>query len=126
MRFSLDLDASKYFIKAYGPGWIKVNEQEIRQSAIVTPERLVTDWPPQAFADLAESHFDWIARLEPEIVLLGTGSRLHFPHSRLTRSLMGRSIGLEFMDTAAACRTYNIVMLEGRRVAAALLMITPD
>ena len=126
MRFSLDLDASKYFIKAYGPGWIKVSEQEIRHSAIVTPERLVTDWPPQTFADLAESHFDWIARLEPEIVLLGTGSRLHFPHSRLTRGLMARSIGVEVMDTAAACRTYNIVMLEGRRVAAALLMITPD
>lgn len=124
MRFSLDLDANKYFIKAYGPGWINVNEREIHQSVIVTPECLVTDWPPQAFADLDESHFDWIAQMEPEIVLLGTGSRQQFPPSRLLRTLVARGIGVEVMDTTAACRTYNVVMLEGRRVAAALLMLT--
>lgn len=123
MRFSLDTDASRYVIKSYGPGWININEREIRRSVIVTPERLVADWPPQIFADLEERHFEAIQPLEPEIVLLGTGDRQRFPHPRLTRSLLERGIGVEVMDTAAACRTYNIIMLEGRRVAAALLMM---
>ncbi|MFO1371949.1 MAG: Mth938-like domain-containing protein [Candidatus Competibacteraceae bacterium] len=124
MRFSLDLDTNKHSIKAYGPGWVNINEREIRHSVIVSPERLVTDWPPQTFEDLAEPHFEWIAQLEPEIVLLGTGSRQRFPQPRMTQALLARGMGVEVMDTAAACRTYNIIMLEGRRVAAALLMIT--
>lgn len=122
MRFSLDTDANRYSIRSYGPGWIKVNDQEIRRSVIVTPEQLVLDWEPQIFADLVEAHFERIAELEPEIVLLGTGSRQRFPHPRLTQALLGHGIGVEVMDTAAACRTYNVIMLEGRRVAAALLL----
>ncbi|MDS4019843.1 MAG: Mth938-like domain-containing protein [Candidatus Competibacter sp.] len=123
MRFSLDIDTGRHFIKGYGPGWINVNEREIHRSVIVTPDRLVTDWPPQTFADLEEMHFEAIARLEPEIVLLGTGSRQRFPRSRLIQSLLAHGTGVEVMDTAAACRTYNIIMLEERRVAAALLMM---
>jgi len=91
---------------------------------IVTPERLVSDWPPQTFGDLVEAHFEVIASLEPEVVLLGTGSRQRFPRPPLIRSLLARGVGVEIMDTAAACRTYNIIMLEGRRVAAALLLLT--
>jgi uncharacterized protein len=71
---------------------------------------------------LAEAHFEVIAGLEPEIVLLGTGGRQRFPRPSLLRSLLARGVGVEIMDTAAACRTYNIIMLEGRRVAAALLL----
>ena len=89
---------------------------------IVTPERLVSDWLPQTFGDLVEAHFEAIADLEPEIVLLGTGSRQRFPRPSLLRSLLAHGVGVEIMDTAAACRTYNIIMLEGRRVAAALLL----
>ncbi len=113
MRFSLDTDANRYSIRSYGPGWITVNEQEIRHSVIVTPAQLVLDWEPQAFTDLVEMHFEKIAGLEPEIVLLGTGSRQQFPHPRLTQALLAHGI---------ACRTYNVIMLEGRRVAAALLL----
>lgn len=123
MRFSLEIDANRHFIRSYGPGWVNVSEREIRQSLIVTPERVVTDWPPSTFADLEEVHFETVARLEPEIVVLGTGSRQHFPHPRLIRPLLLKGIGMEIMDTAAACRTYNVIMLEGRRVAAALLLI---
>jgi len=123
MRFSLEIDAHRYFVRSYGSGWVNISEREIRQSLIVTPEQLVTDWPPQAFADLEESHFEAVAQLTPEIVVLGTGSRQQFPSPRLIRSLLAKGIGVEVMDTAAACRTYNIIMLEGRRVAAALLMI---
>ncbi|MBE2294967.1 MAG: Mth938-like domain-containing protein [Phycisphaerales bacterium] len=122
MRFSLDIDTSQHFVRGYGSGWVKINDQEIRRSVIVTPEQLVTDWPPQTFADLEEAHFEVIAQLEPEIVLLGTGDRQRFPHPRLMQALMARGIGVEVMDTSAACRTYNIIMLESRRVAAALLL----
>ncbi|HCB12019.1 MAG TPA: hypothetical protein DEP36_00385 [Gammaproteobacteria bacterium] len=123
MRFSLNTDTNRYFIKSRGPGWVNVNEQQIHRSVIVTPDQLVTDWPPQTFVDLEERHFEAIVALEPEIVLLGTGDRQRFPHPRLTQSLLAQGIGVEVMDTAAACRTYNIIMLEDRRVAAALLMI---
>ncbi len=123
MRFSLDIDTRRYFIKGYGPGWINVNDQEIRRSVIVTPDRLLTDWPPQTFADLEESHFQTLLELEPEIVLLGTGDRQRFPRSQLTRALLARGVGVEVMDSSAACRTYNIIMMEDRRVAAALLMM---
>ena len=122
MRFSLDNDASHYSITSYGPDWVRVGQQAFRRSLIVTPERLVSDWLPQTFGDLVEAHFEAITDLEPEIVLLGTGSRQRFPRPSLLRSLLARGVGVEIMDTAAACRTYNIIMLEGRRVAAALLL----
>ena len=125
MRFSLDSDANHYSITSYGPDWIKVNTQEFRRSLIVTPEQLISDWPPRTFDDLVEAHFEAIASLEPklEIVLLGTGVRQRFPRPSLLHPLLERGVGVEVMDTAAACRTYNIIMLEGRRVAAALLLL---
>jgi uncharacterized protein len=123
MRLSLDFAGNANIIRAYGEGWITVNDQAIRQSVIITPERLITDWPPQHFKHLIEAHFRLIAELNPEIVLLGTGSRQHFPHPRLTRPLLSQGVGVEVMATDAACRTYNIIMAEGRRVVAALLMI---
>ena len=123
MRFNLDIDSQRYYIKSYGPGWINVNQQEIRRSVIVSPEQLVTDWPPQTFADLEEIHFEAILPLEPEIELLGTGNRQRFPRPALTRALLARGVGVEVMDTSAACRTYNVIMLEDRRVAVALLLM---
>ena len=123
MRISLDATDASYVIRAYGEGAITVNERVVRRSAIVMPERFVPDWPPQHFDELHEHHFEQLAELAPEIVILGTGNRQRFPHPALTRPLMDRGIGVEIMDTAAACRTYNIIMAEGRRIAAALLMI---
>ena len=78
-------------------------------------------WEAASFEALSEEHFAGLAALAPEIVLLGTGPRLRFPHPRLTRPLTGARIGLEVMDLNAACRTYNILVSEDRRVAAALL-----
>ena len=123
MRFSLDIDTRRHFIKGYGPGWININEREVRRSVIVAPDQLVTDWPPQTFADLEESHFAAILQLEPEIALLGTGNRQRFPHPKLTQALLAHGVGVEVMDTPAACRTYNIIMMEDRRVVVALLMM---
>ena len=122
MRFSLDADVNHYSIRQYGPGWITVNDLEIRRSVIITPDQLVLDWPPQTFSDLEEPHFAVIAALKPEIVLLGTGAHQRFPHPRLTQALLACGAGVEIMDMSAACRTYNVIMLEGRRVAAALLL----
>ena len=86
------------------------------------PDRIV-DWGPHSAGGLALKDFLLIADLQPEVVVLGTGSRLQFPAPAATQPLIQARIGLEVMDTAAACRTYNILMGEGRRVAAALLMI---
>lgn len=104
----------------YGEGYVQLNGERRDTSLIVLPER-VLEWEPQSFAALAEAHFALLADLKPEVVLLGTGSRLRFPHPRLTAPLARAGIGLEVMDVQAACRTYNILMAEERRVAAALV-----
>ena len=122
MRLNLDFDKTRHLIRAYREGCITINEQDIHQSLIVTPDRLITDWPPQHFAQLHENHFQIIEQLQPEIVLLGTGKCHRFPQPRLTSRLLRRRIGVEVMSTAGACRTYNIVVAEGRRVVAALLI----
>lgn len=123
MRLSLDTPDNFNIIRAYDAGWINVNGEQIGQSVLVLPQQLLTDWPPQQFAELTEAHFARIADLKPELVLLGTGARQQFPHPRLTRPLHAAGIGLEVMDTRAACSTYNIILAEGREVLAALLMI---
>ena len=126
MRFELDHDTHHHTINGYGPDWVKVGERTFRQSLIVTPAQVVSDWPPQTFAALTAADFAAIAALTPEIVLLGTGSRQQFPAPALLRVFVAGGVGVEVMTTAAACRTYNIVMLEGRRVAVALLLADDD
>ncbi len=123
MHFTLETDANRYIVTSYGLGWITVNKRELRQSLIVTPEVLVTDWTPHDISDLEISHFEMVSQLAPEIILLGTGNKQRYLHPRLIRPLLVNGVGVEIMDTAAACRTYNITMLEGRKVAAALFMI---
>lgn len=105
----------------YGEGFVLLNGERRESNLLVLPER-VMDWPPASFDALTEAHFALIAELQPEVVLLGTGARLRFPHPRLTASLARAGIGLEVMDVQAACRTYNILMAEERVVAAALLL----
>ncbi|OGI44308.1 MAG: hypothetical protein A2V92_04410 [Candidatus Muproteobacteria bacterium RBG_16_65_31] len=123
MKIHLETGAGQNMIRAYGPGLITVNRAEYRASLIVTPRQIVPDWAPRSVAELARAHFVAVIGLAPEVVLLGTGARLRFPDTACTRALLEAKIGLEVMDTGAACRTYNILMAEGRRVAAALLMI---
>ncbi|HEX6265354.1 MAG TPA: Mth938-like domain-containing protein [Burkholderiales bacterium] len=104
----------------YGEGYVMVNGERRDSSVVVLPDRVV-GWPARAFDSLAREDFSFISELKPEIVLLGTGARQRFPHPRLTRSLAEAGIGLEVMDVQAACRTYNILVAEERKVAAALL-----
>lgn len=108
-------------VTGYGPGWIEINAVRHEGALLVQPEADVLAWPVSAFEALAAADFDAIAALEPDLVLLGTGARQRFVHPRLINALASRRIGVECMDTAAACRTYNILMTEGRRVLAALL-----
>ena len=105
----------------YGEGYVMINRQRYEHSLVVQPDRLVTDWQPAGFDALEAADFARLAELKPEIVLLGTGARLRFPRPELTRALMEARIGLEVMDVQAACRTYNILAAEERKVAAALL-----
>lgn len=104
----------------YGEGYVQVNGERRETSLVVLPER-VLDWEPATFDALTEAHFARLAALAPEVVLLGTGNRLRFPHPRLTAPLARAGIGLEVMDVQAACRTYNILVAEERVVAAALV-----
>jgi len=123
MRFAEDDHTGRYRIQAYASGQVTVNHETLTGSLIVSPDRLIRDWPPQVFEDLTAAHLALALSLEPEILILGTGDRLRFPHPRLTGEIQRRGVGVEVMDTAAACRTYNILLGEQRRVAAALLMI---
>lgn len=135
MQFSREMDPFSHCIRAYGRGEITVvlpydpqqpppsRHETLHRSLIITPAKLIRDWPPQRFEDLEQRHFDSIADLHPEIVLFGSGQRLRWPAQVLTQTLLARGIGVEVMDTPAACRTYNILMADERNVAAALLMV---
>jgi uncharacterized protein len=107
---------------AYGEGYVAVNGRRIESSVIVLPERIVEDWGATGFEALSAGHMAALAGLDREVVLLGTGKRLRFPKPELMRPLAQAGIGVEVMDVQAACRTYNILASEGRRVAAALLL----
>ena len=123
MRFAQDDSEGRFQIQAYGPGELTVNAETLTHSLIVSPERLIRDWVPQSFDDLSHEHLSVVVELRPEILILGTGSRQRFPRADVIGPLQAQGIGVEVMDTAAACRTYNVLVSERRRVAAALLMI---
>jgi uncharacterized protein len=106
----------------YGPGYVLVNQQRYEKSLVVLPGQPVQDWPPVRFEELAPEYFELVLALSPEIVLLGTGATLRFPRPEVTRPLIEAGIGVEVMDIQAACRTYNILVAEERKVAAALLL----
>jgi uncharacterized protein len=106
----------------YGPDYVEVNGQRYTHSLIVTTERVVEPWPVETWSALCAAHFVRLTELAPTLVLLGSGTRQRFPHPSLTRALIDARIGLEVMDTRAACRTYNILAAEGRNVAAAIVV----
>jgi len=109
-------------ISGYGPGWVGVNGQKIAHSVIVSSRGERIEWPAARFEELGPEHFAQLAQLDCEVVIFGSGSRIRFPQAAWLKPLMARRIGVETMDTAAACRTYNILAQEGRSVAAALLL----
>jgi uncharacterized protein len=109
-------------ISGYGPGWVGVNGEKITHSVIVasTGERI--EWNASRFEDLGPQHFEQVAKVGAEVAIFGSGSRIRFPKPAWLKPLIDARVGLETMDTAAACRTYNILAQEGRRVVVALLL----
>ena len=112
-------------ISGYGPGWVGVNGEKITRSIIISSKGERIEWPSSRFEDLGPEHFAQLAQLDAEVVIFGSGARIRFPKAAWLQPLMARRIGIETMDTAAACRTYNILAQEGRSVAAALLLEPP-
>ena len=125
MKIQLETGVGRYLVRAYAPGKITIGETIYTSSLILTPQDVIADWSPRVFDELAATHFDALADLKPEMVILGTGARLRFPAPACLAPLARAGIGVEVMDTAAACRTYNILASDGRRVVGALLMIEP-
>jgi uncharacterized protein len=109
-------------IRGYVKNRITIGDRTYRSSLIISPHRIIEDWQPQSTGDLTEADFKLMLELDPELVLLGTGERLRFPHQSITQPLMRQSVGLEVMGTAAACRTYNVLAHEGRNVVASLIV----
>ena len=113
-------------ILGYGPGWIGLGSngvaEKIERSIVIGSRGEKFDWNCTRFEDLTAQHFAQLAQTQPELVIFGSGTRLRFPPPALLRALMEKRIGLETMDTLAACRTYNILAGEGRQVLAALLI----
>ena len=106
---------------AYGPDHVMVSGELYSNSIVVMAEEVRNDWHAARFDELNEAHFSYFLALKPEILLLGTGAQQRFPHPRLYRALTEAHIALECMDTPAACRTYNILVAEDRKVVAAIL-----
>jgi uncharacterized protein len=121
MKFHLSTSAGNVFT-GYGDDYVRLGIVVYRENVVVTPERIVTGWCRAGFDALTDADFAAVAQLQPEIVLLGTGARQRFPSPRLTRALTAAGIGLDVMDTPAACRTFNILAAEERKVAVAILL----
>lgn len=133
MQLNLDNNLKQYSIRAYDAEGIQIIVpaaqadsdrpviQRINYSIILSPQRM-QPWSPTGLEDLELEHFEELLEWEPEVALFGSGSRLCFPSPELLAPLHRRGIGIEVMDTAAACRTFNILASEGRRVTAAMLM----
>ncbi|MBT9508537.1 Mth938-like domain-containing protein [Rhodoferax sp.] len=109
-------------ISGYGPGWIGIGNEKITRSVVIGSGGERFDWLCSHFSDLNVSHFAQLADLNAELIIFGSGERIRFPRPAWIKPLIDKQTGIETMDTQAACRTYNILAGEGRRVVVALLL----
>ncbi len=121
MKFSLNTPGGVNLITHYRAGAVVVDGQTLTRSFVVAPDSLIEEWRPQTFAELTGQDLEEVVALEPEVALLGTGEKQQFLPPHLLAAFATRGIGLEVMTTAAACRTYNIIRAEDRRVVAAIV-----
>ena len=121
MKLHLTASEGLQLFSGYGAGYVAVNHVRYEKNVVVTPQA-VTEWTVASFEVLAATDFESIAALKPEIVILGTGATQRFPRPDLVRALAASGAGVEAMDSKAACRTYNILAAEGRKVIAAILV----
>jgi uncharacterized protein len=125
MKLQSDLRFAARAISAYGPGYVALGGERLTRTFLLghnVPNGLDPAWGPDAYEGLSEEHFAELAAIACDITLLGTGARQRFPAPALMRSLLEAGRGVEVMDTPAACRTYNVLLAEGRAVAAALIV----
>lgn len=122
MKFSEDKGDAHYRITGYGDGWVDVNQDQIRSSFIIMPDQLLTDWQPQRIHELTVADLQPLFAMNAQIILLGTGMTQTFPQPEVWFALVQNGIGFEIMSTDAACRTYNLLSAEDRRVAAAFFI----
>ena len=122
MKLHLTRSGGRNLFTGYGEGYVSINEQSYERHIVVAPDHEIVNWDAESFDALTPAHFEALLALKPEIVILGTGDRLRFPRPEVTRALADAAVGFEAMDTRAACRTYNILMAEGRQVVAAIFV----
>lgn len=122
MKIEREVAPGRNMFTGYGEGYVEVNRTRYSGSLVVAAEALVTDWPLESIDALSADHLAAILEMKPEIVLLGTGAKFAFPEPARLAPLREARVGVEVMDTAAACRTYNILLAEGRNVVAALIV----
>ena len=122
MKLHLTRASGQNLFTGYGAGYVSINDERYERPVIVAAGRPVENWEATSLENLTAAHFEALLAWKPEIVILGTGERLRFPHPRLTQPLAAAAVGFEAMDTKAACRTYNILMAEGRAVVAAIFV----
>ena len=122
MKFAQDSIDEGYMVTAYDQDSVSINHKVFSSSLIVTRDSLHEDWGIISIDELHSGHIEHILGLQPELVVIGTGKQLKFPAVEAYSSLIRSGIGVDFMDTGAACRTYNILMSEGRGVVAGLIL----
>lgn len=122
MQLQRDPHHGKYVVKSYKPGELIINENVYSASVIVGKLELIDHWRPQSLKDLTAEDFNLILALHPQIVLIGTGPEQQFPDQAVLAPLINHQIGIEIMNTHAACRTFNVLMSEDRHVIAALFV----
>jgi len=121
MDLSFQAPGAHYFVRSISEQGIFIGDNCYSRSLLLAEDQLISDWPPQNFDELQVHHLSAIFQLQPAVVLLGTGNRQHFPAAELMMEFHCRGIGIEVMASAPACRTFNVLVAESRRVVAALM-----
>ena len=122
MKLQSDPHSGANTITGYGDGYVEINKAPYAHAVLLSSDGAISEWPIKTFEDLEPNHFAQMVDLKPELILIGTGNRQRFPKPELLKSLIEAKIGFEIMDSQAACRTYNILVGEGRQVLLALIV----
>ena len=122
LKFTEEFPDGSYVINSYSENRIVINSVAYTVSLVITPHALITDWPPASMSELKGAHFEAMLEYDPEVIILGTGLKLVFPNPDITAAVINRNIGLEIMDTGAACRTNEVLASENRIVVAGLII----
>lgn len=124
MILTQDTNDATFQIRAYRPGLVTINDHTYQNSLIIATQQLIPGWRPQSCAEIKPEDWQAVLDLNPELILLGTGKTFQMPHHSQLAAVYAKKIGIECMNTGAACRTYMALSAEGRRVAAALLLLS--